>query len=205
MALARVSVSVGAAVVLTFLTCVVTSAEADTTVYALDHTASTVDFTIYAKKIFTFERDGQFKEFSGEVSFDPENPLHTHVDLTVVTSSVDMHNAEHNELLKSAGFFDVERFPTMHFTSSSADVRPDGTFSWTGDLTIRGITQHMTIPVKRREAAQAGGLSSPVFETTFDIDRTEFGIVGIPGTRGFNVSIGKKVRIHLAIATSLKS
>src|SRR5262245_58461351 len=157
MALASVPVSVGAALVLTFFTCVVTpAATAETTVYELDPTASAADFTLYAKKFFTFKRDGQFKEFSGEISYDPQNQTSTQVDLTVMTSSVDIHNAEHNQLLKSEGFFDVERFPTMHFISSSTDVKPDGTFSWTGDLTIRGITQHMTVPVKLRHAAEAG-------------------------------------------------
>ena len=204
MALARVPVSVGAALVLTFLTCVVTSAEADPTVYDLDPTASAVDFTIYAKKLFTFKRDGEFKEFSGQIAFDPKNPQGTHVDLTVVTSSVDMHNTEHNQLLKSKGFFDVERFPTMHFTSSSADVKPDGTFSCTGELTIRGITQQMTVPVKLRHAAEDAGSAGAVFETTFEIDRTVFGILGISKAEGFNVSISKKVRIHLAIAASQK-
>jgi len=204
MALTRVPVLIGAAVVLSFFTAA-TPARADTTVYALDPTASAVDFTIWATKLFTVKREGEFKEFSGEVSFDPENPLNAHVDLTVVTSSVDIHNAEHNELLKSEGFFDVDRFPTMHFASSSADVKPDGTLSWTGDLTIRGITQHMTIPVKLRQPEPASGPSPRVFETTFEIDRTEFGLVGVPGAKGFNFSVGKKVRIHLAMAMSPKS
>ncbi len=106
-----------------------------------------MDFTIYASKIFRFKREGQFKEFAGQLSFDPENPLGTQVDLTVYTSSLDIHNDEHNQLLGSGAFFDVERFPTMHFTSSSTDAKPDGTFSVTGDLTIRGITQRKTIPV----------------------------------------------------------
>ena len=205
MALARVPVSVGAALVLTFLTCVVTpAATADTTVYALDPAASAVDFTIYCKKLFTFKRDGEFKEFSGRLSFDPQNPQSTQVDLTVVTSSVEMHNPEHNQLLKSEGFFDVDRFPTMHFTSSSADVKPDGTLSWTGDLTIRGITQHMTVPVKLKHAAE-DGTSGTVFETTFEIDRTAFGILGVPKAGGLNVSISKKVQIHLAVATFPRS
>jgi polyisoprenoid-binding protein YceI len=115
---------------------------------------------------------------------------------------VDIHNDEHNQLLKSEGFFDVERFPTMHFTSSSSDVKPDGTFAWTGELTIRGITQHMTIPVKLRQAGQEGGAAGTIFESTFEIDRTDFGIVGIPKAGGFNASISKNVRIHLAFATS---
>jgi polyisoprenoid-binding protein YceI len=204
MALARVPVSVGAAVVLTFFTVVASAHAAEAGVYTLDQAASAVDFTISATKIFTVKKHGTFREFSGQIMFDPENPLSTQVDLTVATASVDIRNPEHNELLKSEGFFDVARFPTMHFTSSSTDMRPDGTFWWSGDLTIRGITQRMTVPVKLRQAEDRG-LFGPVFETSFDIDRTEFGIVGIPRAGGLNVSIAKKVRIHLAIAASARN
>jgi len=108
MTLARVPVSVGAAIVLTLVTSAVTPVRAETETYALDPAASEVDFTIWASKLFTFKREGQFKEFTGQLSFDPENPLGTQVDLTVYTSSVDIHDNEHNELLKSGAFFDVE-------------------------------------------------------------------------------------------------
>jgi hypothetical protein len=63
----------------------------------------------------------------------------------------------------------------------------------------------MTIPVKLRQPEPASGPSPRVFETTFEIDRTEFGLVGVPGAKGFNFSVGKKVRIHLAMAMSPKS
>jgi polyisoprenoid-binding protein YceI len=190
---------VGAVIGLLLMTAVASPALAETGTYTLDRTASAVDFTIYASKIFKFKREGQFKNFTGQLSFDPENPLGTQVDLTVYTSSVDIHDEGHNQLLKSVAFFDVEHFPTMHFTSSSTDAKPDGTFAVTGDLTIRGITQRMTIPVKLRLAADTAGPST-VFESTFDIDRTQFGLTGIAKTPGFNVSISKAVRIHLAIA-----
>jgi len=205
MTLARVPVSVGAAIVLTLVTSVATPVQAETETYALDTAASAVDFTIWASKLVTFKREGQFKEFTGQLSFDPENPLGTQVDLTVYTSSVDIHDNEHNDLLKSGAFFDVERFPTMHFASSSADMKTDGTFSVTGDLTIRGITQRMTIPVKLKLAPETGGPSIASFESTFDIDRTEFGLTGIANAHGLNVSISKKVRIHIAMATTLKN
>ena len=199
MALARVPVSVGAAIVLTLVTSAATPARAEMVTYDLDRAASTVDFTIYASKIFKFKREGQFREFSGRLTFDPDNPVGTQVDRTVYTSSVDIHNDEHNQLLKSGAFFDVDRFPTLHFTSSSTDMKPDGTFSVTGDLTIRGITQRMTIPVKLKLPG-AGGPTA-LFESTFEIDRTEFGLTGVAKTPGFNVSISKKVQIHIAMAT----
>jgi len=204
MALARVPASVSAALVLTLATSAATPVLADTESYTLDRAASAVDFTIYASKIFKFKREGQFKEFTGELSFDPANPLGTQIDLTVYTSSVDIHNDEHNQLLKSASFFDVEHFPTMHFTSASTDAKPDGTFAVTGDLTIRGITQRTTIPVTLKRTPDPDRPSLAFFESTFDIDRTAFGLTGIAKTAGFNVSISKEVRIHIAVATLLK-
>jgi|KBSMisStandDraft_5_1062788.scaffolds.fasta_scaffold614770_1 polyisoprenoid-binding protein YceI len=200
MALTLLAVSVGAAALLTFATPVVTPAQAETGIYLLDRAASAVDFTISASKIFTIKKTGEFTEFTGQLSFDPKDPASTNVDLTVYTSSIDIHNAQNNQLLKSGAFFDVEHFPTMRFMSSSTAVKPDGTFSVTGDMTIRGITRRMTIPVTLRQSQQTASPSGAVFESTFEIDRTMFGLNGHVDTPGFNVSISKKVQIHIAIA-----
>jgi polyisoprenoid-binding protein YceI len=51
--------------------------------------------------------------------------LDTRVDLTVFTSSVDMNDREQTDILRSADFFDVDRFPTMHFVSAAAALAPD--------------------------------------------------------------------------------
>jgi polyisoprenoid-binding protein YceI len=173
-----------------------------TGVYTLNQAASVVDFSIYGSAIIKIKRDGQFKEFTGQLSYDPASPASTHVDLTVYTGSVDMHNSEQDQLLKSGAFFDVERFPTMHFKSSSTEMKPDGTFSMIGDMTIRGISRRLTIPVRLRQAPAAGATAGTVFETTFRIDRTEFGLNGMAKWNGFNVSISKTVQVHIAIATA---
>lgn len=168
--------------------------------YSLNHGASLVGFTLYASALFKIKRDGLFREFTGELSYDPSRPADTRVDLTVYTTSVDIHDSDQNDLLRSSDFFDVERFPTMHFASSGGEVRPDGTLTVTGDLTIRGVTKRMAIPLKVNNAAHTAPGSGPIFESRFEIDRTEFGLNGTPKWGGFNVSIGKKVQIHIAIA-----
>jgi len=191
-------------IVLTLVTATAARAETQATgLYTVNQTASSVGFTIYGSMIFKIHRDGMFKDFSGELSYDPARPSNTHVDLTVYTGSVDMHNAEHDQLMKSPEFFDVERFPTLHFTSSAAEARPDGTLAMTGDLTIRGVTKRVTIPVKLRQSAKASDGSGAVFETSFPIDRTEFGLNGNPAWGGFTLKIAKNVQIHLAIATAV--
>jgi polyisoprenoid-binding protein YceI len=167
----------------------------------VDADASTVGFTVSAKMLFTVQRHGRFDEFSGSVSYQPQRPSDTRVELTVYTGSVDTHDPDQDALLRSTDFFDTQRFPTMHFVSTSAVAVADRKLALTGDLTIRGITKRLVVPI-RVIPANAGTANGPArFETEFEIDRTEFGLTGVPNWKGLNVSIGRKVRIHMAIAT----
>ena len=167
--------------------------------YALSPGASVVGFTVHARMVFTIEQQGRFRDIAGELSFDPEHPADTRVDLTVYTASVDMQNEEREAMLRSGDFFDVGRFPTMHFVSAATERRPDGTFAVTGDLTIRDVTKRIAIPVRIKASPQSSAKAA-VFETAFDIDRTEFGLKGTPKLSGMNVSIAKHVQIRIAIA-----
>ena len=202
MALARLPVLLVAPWLLIAPSMAAAQQDSTTDVYTLNRAESAVGFTISASMIFKVKRDGAFKDFTGNLQYDPAHPANTQMDLTVYTGSVDMHNAEHDELLKSGAFFDVEHFPTMHFVSTGTAARADGTFLMTGDMTIRGVTRHMTIPIKMRPNAGPGSLSSPRFESDFQIDRAEFGLNGSAKAGGLKVSISKKVDIHIAIATS---
>ncbi|HVZ20180.1 MAG TPA: YceI family protein [Vicinamibacterales bacterium] len=203
MTLVRLSVSLCAAMVLMFASSSASAQTEPTELYSVNQAASSVGFTIYGSMIFKIKRDGQFKDFSGELSYDPQHPGSTHVDLTVYTASVDMHNAEHEQLMKSGEFFDVDHYPTMHFASASAEIKPDGSLAMTGDMTIRGVTRRMTIPVKLRPSTAAGQSEGAVFETSFPIDRTDFGLNGNPGWGGAILKIAKNVQIHISIATTL--
>ena len=203
MPLVRLSTSLLVAIVLPLASSSATGAQTETSgVYSVNHAASSIGFTIYGSMIFKIRRDGLFKDFSGQLSYDPANPAGAHVDLTVYTDSIDMHDDGNNRLMKSPDFFDVARFPTMHFSSTSTDLMSDGTLEMTGVMTIRGITRQMTIPVHLRPGVKDGDSSCAVFESTFPIDRTAFGLNGSPRFGGLKVSISKNVDIHLTIATS---
>jgi polyisoprenoid-binding protein YceI len=202
MALVRLPVSPAATILLILVTPLMARAQSPSDgVYMLDRAASTVGFTLYGSAIFKIKKDGYFKDFTGLVSYDPARPADTRVDLTVNAASIDTQNSAHDELLRSGEFFDVAHYPTIHFASESANMRPDGTLTVTGDMTIRGITRRMTIPVTLRPTTRPGTTPGAAFESTFQIDRTEFGLNGSASQYGFHVSISKKVQIHIAIAT----
>jgi len=93
-------------------------------------------------------------------------------------------------MLRSADFFDVAEYPTMRFLSTSVSSMSDGNLTVAGDLTIRGVTRRLEVPVTIRRAPQADAPTR--FETTFEIDRTDFGLNGSPKYGGINVSVAKK-------------
>lgn len=175
------------------------AADSGDTQYTVDSQSSVVNFTLSARKaIFTVHRQGQFSALAGGVSYDPSNPSATHVDLTVYTGSVTLEDPEHEDLLRSDEFFDVAQHPTMHFVSTTVAQQGNGRLSVTGDLTIRGITRQLTLPIRVIPSAGEAGMTT--FDTTFEIDRTQFGLNGGgPRSREIKVSIGRKVEIHMAI------
>jgi len=166
----------------------------------VNRVSSAVRFTVFAKALFTFKEEGRFTNFDGNVAYNPKDPAATRVDVTVYTGSVDTENKDHDAMLRSDGFFEVDRYPTMRFVSTGAGLGPDGSLLVKGNLTIRDVTKAIEVPVHIQAAAASG---SAKLETSFDIDRTEFGITGSPKAGGFHVSIARKVNVRLIMATNI--
>ena len=170
----------------------------------LNQSSSLVAFTLFTQGPLRVKREGRFHDITGELSYDPNRPADTRVDVVVNTASVDVNDARHNELLRSHEFFDALEFPTMRFTSTATTTQPNGTMMVDGDLTIRGITKRIAIPVAL-QMMKNGASTAARFDTTFEIDRTEFGLNGVAKMAGFNISIAKRVRIHVSISAPMRS
>lgn len=83
---------------------------------------------------------GQFTSFRGEVEGDPTDPTSARARVEAAMASVDTGNADRDAHLKSADFFDVEKYPTMVFETKSVTKAGD-TYKVAGDLTIKGATK----------------------------------------------------------------
>ena len=122
---------------------------------------------------------GVFREFDGEVSFDPENIAATEVSFTVDAGSVDTFWAARDEHIRSADFLDVETHPQITFVSTAVEQTGDDTATLTGDLTIRGVTQPVSLEAVLNKL-DANPFNPQVqvagFTLSGEIDRTEFGI-----------------------------
>jgi polyisoprenoid-binding protein YceI len=161
---------------------------------------STVGFTI--RKWGVMREQGRFREFSGSIFYDRSRPAASRVTLTVEAASVDTGVSARDETLRSEDFFDIARYPRWTFVSSS--VRPTGADSAevTGDMTIRGIKRRITVPVRflgLNDSEEEGVLAG--FETSFTLDRTDFGVLGSRWAGG-RALLSREVNVHLFLGAS---
>jgi polyisoprenoid-binding protein YceI len=165
--------------------------------YAVRAQDSNVGFSV--TKWAVFKEEGRFKEFNGTIKFDAGDLSRTAVHFTVKASSIDSRDRDRDDVLRSDSFFDVRKHPELSFRSASAaaDASDPSLIRITGDLTIRGTTRRVTIPVKFLGSNRVGDLGELAgFESTFVIDRNDFGMSDMPHL------IGAEVTIHLLIGAA---
>jgi polyisoprenoid-binding protein YceI len=153
---------------------------------------SHIGFAVY--KWVVFKEEGRFKDFSGTVVYDPKNPSAGQVEFTVQAGSIDSRNEGRDQALRSKEFFYVERYPTLSFKSTSVLAKSADSLLVSGDLTMRGVTKRITIPVKVlgiTRVRNVGELAG--FESTFVVNREDFGIA-----HGWKI-IGKEATVQLMI------
>ncbi len=119
-----------------------------------------------------------FGKVDGSITYDPANVGASKVEVTIPLSGLNSHVGDFDDHLRSADFFDAEKFPTITFKSTSVKAAGKGKLKVTGDLTIKGTTKPVVLdvtinktgvqPLAKREAAG--------FSATTTVKRTDFGL-----------------------------
>lgn len=120
---------------------------------------------------------GAFNDFEGVAYVDVDNPANSKVNVTIKVASIDTRNAQRDEHLRTNDFFDAPNYPDITFVSTRIDQVGDNTFIINGNLTIRGVTQEIGIPIEFMgvERDPSGQLRAG-FEGSRRIDRQQFGV-----------------------------
>ena len=139
---------------------IVTTAErTPATAWSIDPTHSSVEFSVRHLMITTVR--GRFTGVKGTVAIDESDPAKSAVEVVIDAASVDTREAQRDAHLRSADFFDVERFPTLTFRSTRLDGAIATGFKLAGDLTIHGVTRPVVLEVQPEGQAKDpwGGLA----------------------------------------------
>jgi polyisoprenoid-binding protein YceI len=143
---------------------------------------------------------GRFTDFDGTIQLDEQNPAASTVKLSIRTASVDTNVADRDAHLRSADFFDVEKFPTIEFVSSRVEKAGPDRFVATGNLSIRGITREVTIPVTALGTAKdPWGNVKAGFEAETTLNRKDFGLTWNAALETGGFLVGDEVKVGFSI------
>ena len=111
--------------------------------FAIQTEASDVSFHATSRLM---NADGRFHRVTGQVTVDPQNLATARISLSIEAASIDTGIGLRDNHLRSADFFDVQRFPTITFESVRVEATGRHT-TVTGRLTMRGVTHEIAVPV----------------------------------------------------------
>jgi len=169
------------------------SARAEIERYEFD-TAHTQIIFFVSHLGFSFS-EGEFLEFDGFIDFNRSEPVKSKVEITIDTNSIDMDDQKWNEHMKNEDFFNVEKYPSMTFKSTSINVTGEKTAQIIGDLTILETTKPVTLDVRFNKAGKHpfGDKYVAGWSATSALKRSDFGMkYGLP-------MIGDDVEIRLEV------
>lgn len=161
--------------------------------FTIDAAHSSVEFAVRHMMISTVK--GRFGDVAGTVEI-PEQGQ-PKVDVTINVSSIDTRSEQRDTHLRSADFFDVERFPVMKFVSTKAERAGDG-WKLAGDLTIIGVTRPVTLNVTEEGAGvDPWGNEKVAFSATTKSNRADFGLTWNAALETGGVLVSDEVKISI--------
>jgi polyisoprenoid-binding protein YceI len=172
--------------------------------YDIDASHSRLGFA--AKHAMVATVRGGFHVYSGEVYLDEENPQNSWAKVEIDAASVDTGNADRDKHLRTADFFDLENHPKITFVSTKAVKTGDDTYTLTGDLTINGKTNPVTVEWEFTGASTDpwGGFRVG-FEGKATVNRRDWGLAWNVALDKGGVLVSEKVKLEFDIAAVKRS
>jgi polyisoprenoid-binding protein YceI len=157
--------------------------------YTIDPTHTQIGFV--ARHAMVTKVRGAFDDFDGTVAFDAADPAATAVRITIKAASINTRNIQRDEHLRSNDFLALDTYPEITFVSTGMRLTGDTSLELTGDLTVKGVTNTVTIPFSYEGVAtDPYGNLRLGFEGSVAINRRDYGVTWNAAleTGGFLVS-----------------
>lgn len=171
--------------------------------WLIDPAHSSANFSV--KHMMIAKVHGGFEKVSGTLQYDPSDITQASIEASIDAASINTREAQRDGHLKSADFFDVEKYPTLNFKSKK--VEKDGEdLKVTGDLTIHGVTKEVVLEVEGPTAEMKdpyGNIKIGISATT-KIKRKDFGLTWNAALEAGGVLVGDDVAISLDIQFAKK-
>jgi polyisoprenoid-binding protein YceI len=166
--------------------------------YTVDVTHTRIGFSARHAMVTTVR--GQFGEFEGSAHLDTTDPTASSAKVNIRAASISTGQADRDAHLRSADFFDVETFPEIGFVTTSV-TRDAATWTVTGDLTIKGVTNPVTIDFESTGSARDPyGNLRVGFEGATSINRKDWGLTWNAALETGGVLVSEKIKLEFDVS-----
>ena len=121
---------------------------------------------------------GRFNDVQTSGSVDPAHPESSQIEVTIDVASLNTHNAQRDNDLRSSYFLELDKYPTITFKSTRIEPAGQDRYTLTGDLTIKGKTKSVTLNMLRYGELNDPGMMGHriAYSAEAEIDRRDFGL-----------------------------
>lgn len=167
--------------------------------YVLDPAHTRIGFV--ARHAMVTKVRGQFNDFEGSGVVDPSDFSKSTVTVIIQAASIDTRNEQRDAHLRSNDFLAMEEYPQITFTSTGIQQTGPTSVELTGDLTIRGVTNTVTIPFEFEGAAtDPYGNLRVGFEGSVVINRKDYGVTWNVALETGGVLVSDKVTLEFEVS-----
>ena len=165
--------------------------------WTLDPAHTTVSFSV--RHLMITNVRGEFQKVSGSATFDRNHPELTKLEANIDVASINTREPQRDAHLRSADFFDAEKFPHLTYVSKSARSSGNGKLAIVGDLTIHGVTREVTLEVTdiTEEQKDPWGKTRIGASASTKIKRSDFGMTWNAVLEAGGVTVGDEIKISL--------
>jgi polyisoprenoid-binding protein YceI len=172
--------------------------------WEIDPTHSRIGFSARHAMVTTVR--GAFNDVEGALVADLDEMENSSAKVVLKTASVDTRNQQRDDHLRSADFFDAEKWPEITFTSTLIEEVEDNAYMVSGDLTIRDVTRPIVIPLALVGVeVDSFGLTRAGFEGSRRINRRDFGLEWNVVLDTGGVMISERIMLEFEISAVKKA
>ncbi len=165
--------------------------------YTFDLSHSGISFQV--RHMVVSKVRGTFDKWEGELELDESDLTQSRVRVSIDAASVNTREQKRDEHLRSADFFDVQKFPQLVFESTRMEKAGEG-YRLVGNLSVHGVTKEVALEVELNGFAKSPWGDERVgFSAKGGVDRRDFGLVYNAALEAGGVLIGDRVEIGIEI------
>jgi len=168
------------------------------TKWDFDLSHSSINF--HVRHLMVSKVHGRFSKWGGTLLLDEADLTKSQLDVSIDASSIDTKDEKRDGHLRSADFFDVEKFPAITFKSTKIEKTSDG-YKVTGNFTIKDVTKEVVLDVEGdgQQVKDPWGGTRTGFSATTKLNRKDFGLNWNVALEAGGFLVGDKIDINLEI------